>query len=403
MALPSVSYTFTNGTTASASQVNQNFTDLINGITDGSKSLSIDALTTAGAVTFATTATITGNTTVGGTFGVTGNFSVNTTSFTVAASSGNTVVGGTLGLTGDFAINTNKFQVTASSGNTSVAGTLAVTGTTTAAAINASGLITVTNATNNQRLKLVSAVNDSGTSLSLESFGSVATAYGMILAGEQALYATGNLNFMSDNGSGIMRWAVGGSTEAMRLTTTGLGIGMTAVKKLDVNGAIRAAGVIESTTTGFTFPDSTVQASASGNIFLRAYLTGNQTISTTSVTQLQLNTESFDTASAFDTGTYTFTVPAGQGGKYRLHAQVQFGSVTGDPALIDIQIKKNGTAISESALTVKVGGDSMVAVTDVQALVATDAITVAVASTDSSYIIAAGSSVTYLTIERVGP
>lgn len=50
MASPSVTYTFTNATTADATQVNQNFTDIINGLTDGTKSLSIDALTCAGAV-----------------------------------------------------------------------------------------------------------------------------------------------------------------------------------------------------------------------------------------------------------------------------------------------------------------------------------------------------------------
>jgi hypothetical protein len=52
MANPSVTYTFTNGTVADASQVNQNFTDLINGLTDGSKSLNVDAITAAGTATF---------------------------------------------------------------------------------------------------------------------------------------------------------------------------------------------------------------------------------------------------------------------------------------------------------------------------------------------------------------
>jgi hypothetical protein len=41
----------TNGTTADASQVQQNFNDLLNGITDGSKDLSIAALTASGAAT----------------------------------------------------------------------------------------------------------------------------------------------------------------------------------------------------------------------------------------------------------------------------------------------------------------------------------------------------------------
>jgi hypothetical protein len=59
MANPSVTYTFTNGTTADGTQVSQNFTDLINSLTDGTKSLNIDAITAAG------TATFNGNTVIG--------------------------------------------------------------------------------------------------------------------------------------------------------------------------------------------------------------------------------------------------------------------------------------------------------------------------------------------------
>ncbi len=59
MASPSVTYTFSNSTTADATQVNQNFTDLINGLSDGTKDLSISALTCAGVVT------LNGNVTIG--------------------------------------------------------------------------------------------------------------------------------------------------------------------------------------------------------------------------------------------------------------------------------------------------------------------------------------------------
>jgi len=52
MANPSVTYTFTNSTTADASEVNQNFSDLISSLTDGTKSLNIDAITAAGTATF---------------------------------------------------------------------------------------------------------------------------------------------------------------------------------------------------------------------------------------------------------------------------------------------------------------------------------------------------------------
>lgn len=59
MPAPSVTHTFTNGTTADATQVNQNFTDIINGVSDGTKDLSISALTVAG------TATLNGAVTLG--------------------------------------------------------------------------------------------------------------------------------------------------------------------------------------------------------------------------------------------------------------------------------------------------------------------------------------------------
>lgn len=51
MAFPSVTYTFANSTTADATQVNQNFTDLVNGMSDGTKSLSVAAATFSGTVT----------------------------------------------------------------------------------------------------------------------------------------------------------------------------------------------------------------------------------------------------------------------------------------------------------------------------------------------------------------
>lgn len=52
MAAPSLTYTLTNGSTADASQVMQNFNDLLNGITDGTKDLTIAALTCAGNASF---------------------------------------------------------------------------------------------------------------------------------------------------------------------------------------------------------------------------------------------------------------------------------------------------------------------------------------------------------------
>lgn len=52
MAIPAVTNTFVNGTSSDAGQVNTNFTDIINSLTDGTKSLVVDALTAQGAATF---------------------------------------------------------------------------------------------------------------------------------------------------------------------------------------------------------------------------------------------------------------------------------------------------------------------------------------------------------------
>lgn len=58
MANPSVTYSFVNGQTSDGPQVSQNFTDLINSLTDGTKTLTVAAVSTG---TLATT----GNTTIG--------------------------------------------------------------------------------------------------------------------------------------------------------------------------------------------------------------------------------------------------------------------------------------------------------------------------------------------------
>lgn len=51
MPAPSVTYSFSNASTSDATQINQNFTDIINGISDGTKDLSINAITCAGSAT----------------------------------------------------------------------------------------------------------------------------------------------------------------------------------------------------------------------------------------------------------------------------------------------------------------------------------------------------------------
>lgn len=59
MASPTYTFALTNGTTADASQVQTNFNDILNGVTDGTKDISVAALTAAGNAAF------NGNTSIG--------------------------------------------------------------------------------------------------------------------------------------------------------------------------------------------------------------------------------------------------------------------------------------------------------------------------------------------------
>jgi len=58
MAAPAVTYTFTNGTTSDATQVNTNFTNLINAMTDGTADFTIGTVSVAGAATFSGAVTL---------------------------------------------------------------------------------------------------------------------------------------------------------------------------------------------------------------------------------------------------------------------------------------------------------------------------------------------------------
>ena len=74
-------------------------------------------------------------------------------------------------------------------------------------------------------------------------------------------------------------------------------------------------------------------------------LTSDQTVSSDTPTKIQLNSEAYDTDSAFDSSTnYRFTVPSGEDGKYYFYTQVYGSSDTGDDVTeVNILIYKNGT------------------------------------------------------------
>ena len=76
-----------------------------------------------------------------------------------------------------------------------------------------------------------------------------------------------------------------------------------------------------------------------------AHLGSTQSVSDNTWTKVNMSTEVFDTASAYDNSTnYRFTVPSGQGGKYYVFAFLQAYATYDANDISRIAIYKNGSA-----------------------------------------------------------
>ena len=78
----------------------------------------------------------------------------------------------------------------------------------------------------------------------------------------------------------------------------------------------------------------------------RATMSANQTITTSTVTKVDLDTTDYDTDNAFDTTNNRFTIPSGKAGKYLINIRGQMS--LGDQDNLQLRIYKNGILISLS-------------------------------------------------------
>jgi hypothetical protein len=92
-------------------------------------------------------------------------------------------------------------------------------------------------------------------------------------------------------------------------------------------GKLSATGTKDSTT--FLRGDNTFATPAGGDNTpsFSVTLSGNQSLTGSTWSVAQFNTEDWDTNSAFDTSTYTFTVPSGEAGKYFFRFQAGIGDI----------------------------------------------------------------------------
>ena len=88
----------------------------------------------------------------------------------------------------------------------------------------------------------------------------------------------------------------------------------------------------------------------------QVYMSSNQSIATSTYTKVALANEYYDTASAYDTSTYRFTVPSGEGGKYLFYFNADFDLGANNSKYGNVLVRVNGSTPTGGGGTVSYGG-----------------------------------------------
>jgi len=86
----------------------------------------------------------------------------------------------------------------------------------------------------------------------------------------------------------------------------------------------------------YDFTGTVTGAGGVNSLNFFAYVSSNFNVSSATETILAFNAELYDTASAFNTSTYTFTVPSGQAGKYFLFGQTRKNNFSGSRTYMQV-------------------------------------------------------------------
>jgi hypothetical protein len=125
----------------------------------------------------------------------------------------------------------------------------------------------------------------------------------------------------------------------------------------DTSGAVTLAVPAVAGTNTVTIAAQTGTLNAAGPAF-SAYRGSNQTLTQNTYVKVQINTESFDTNSNFDSTTnYRFTPTVA--GYYQLNAQMQLNTSSG---VLFIAIYKNGTQAQASGVAASFGAGSVLSI-----------------------------------------
>ena len=121
-------------------------------------------------------------------------------------------------------------------------------------------------------------------------------------------------------------------------------------------------------------------------------LSADQTLTNSTATKIQFNTEEYDTNSAYDNSSnYRFTVPTGEGGKYFFYTNVLFQNLAAS-RIARINFYKNGSSVSETRDVTAAANDISIHGTMTITLSASDYIEVFAYQNDSGTEVAGGGS-----------
>jgi hypothetical protein len=158
------------------------------------------------------------------------------------------------------------------------------------------------------------------------------------------------------------------------LATDGSGASLTALDADNISAGTLAIA------RGGTGATTLAGAGLANTPSFSAYITANQDVTNATDTIMTFNAENYDTDSAFDTTTYRFTVPAGEGGKYFINGHVR-GENTNSYDMI-LQINLNGAACQFK--NTHHGSYDDIYITTIMALSATDYLELIVSQTSGS-------------------
>ena len=139
------------------------------------------------------------------------------------------------------------------------------------------------------------------------------------------------------------------------------------------NGTLKVSNIETSSGSGtitigqsgetISIPSGVTQTNIGGLMtpaFQGYYSSSYQTVSDNTDTKLTIDTEEFDTNSAFDTSTSRFTIPSGQAGKYFLYTKFYSYSSNDTGRQCEIYIYKNGSLIDQTENQYRLTQDNIV-------------------------------------------